>query len=150
MKKFLKIITSLSLAFFVLFGLTACKTPLSSTTVSDEKSIVNSKSTNGGITAVRGEYLYFVNGTVENDGTSSRGNTQGSICRVKYDNVAGKVAEGAEVEIVVSVLMEKTGILNILKYFEIFQILCQNHMLVCDRSSIPTQTCLSGRSMFLQ
>lgn len=105
MKKFLKIITSLSLAFFVLFGLTACKTPLSSTTVSDEKSIVNSKSTNGGITAVRGEYLYFVNGTVENDGTSSRGNTQGSICRVKYDNVAGKVAEGAEVEIVVSDLV---------------------------------------------
>ena len=105
MKKFFKTIISLALLVFVVCGLTACKTPISATTTSDAKSIVGTKSTNGGMTAVYGEYLYFVNGTKTNDGSSSRGTTQGAICKIKYDAEAGKVAEDAEAEVVISDLV---------------------------------------------
>ena len=114
MKKFIKSILSISLLVLVVFGFTACKTPLSSTTIVDDKSIVDGTSTNGGTTAIYGDYLYFINGQKTNDGTSSRGTTQGAICRVKYDLEAGKVAEDAKVEIVVSDLVGyEDGSINI-------------------------------------
>jgi len=105
MKKFFKLVISFSLLVFVVFGLTACKTPISATTTSDAKTLVNGKATNGGTTAVYGEYLYFINGTKTNDGSGSRGTTQGAICKIKYDAIAGTIAEDAEAEVVVSDLV---------------------------------------------
>lgn len=114
MKNFFKSLISLSLAVLVLFGLSACSTPLAATTVSDEKSIVNGVSTNGGTTLIHGEYLYFINGTKTNDGSSSRGTTQGAICRVKYSTQTGKVDENSDVEVVVSDLVGfEDGSINI-------------------------------------
>ena len=98
MKKIFKSIISLSLAVFVLFGLTACNSPLSSTTVDDSKTVVNSVSTNGGMTVVHGEYLYFVNGTQTNNGSNSRNVTQGSICRIGYDSELKQVKKDSDVE----------------------------------------------------
>lgn len=114
MKRILKITTTICLAVFIIFGFTACGVPLSSTKVDDSKSIVNKVSTNGGTTAIYDNYLYFINGTKTNNGTSSRGTTQGAICRVKYDVDAGKVEENAEVELVVSDLVGfEDGSINI-------------------------------------
>ena len=92
MKKILKGCLSLVLAFTVIFSLTACKTKLSKTTVNTDKvKVVNGVSTNGGITAMYKGYLYFINGTKTNDGTSSKGNTRSAICRVKYDETTGEI-----------------------------------------------------------
>ena len=64
MKKFLKGCLSLALMFVVVFSLTACKTKLSDTTVDTSKvKSTNGVSTNGGMTVVHGNYLYFINGT---------------------------------------------------------------------------------------
>jgi len=114
MKKILKSILSISLFVVILFGIVACSTPISNTTADNQKTLVNGVSTNGGTTAVYGEYLYFVNGTKANDGNSGRGTTQGAICRIKYDVATGKVEEGAQVEIVVSDLVGfEDGSINI-------------------------------------
>ncbi len=102
MKRFFKIITTFALAVFICLSVTACKTPLSATTVDFGKTLVEGVSTNGGTTAIHGEYLYFINGTKTNDGSSARGTTQGAICRVKYDLAAGKIAENATAEVLVS------------------------------------------------
>lgn len=105
MKKFLKSIISLALLVFVVFGLSACKTPLSSTTVDISKTIVNGKSSNGGTAVVYGDYLYYINGTQKNDGTNGRGVTQGAICKIKYDKTTGEIEKDAEAEVVVSDLV---------------------------------------------
>ncbi len=86
MKKLLKITLSLAMAFVCVFSFTACKKKVSDTTVSTENvASSNGVTTNGGITAVYGDYLYFINGTKTNDGTNLTGNTRGAICRVKYN-----------------------------------------------------------------
>ena len=54
MKKIIKSILSISLLVLVVFGFTACKTPLSNTTIIDEQSIVEGTSTNGGTTIIYG------------------------------------------------------------------------------------------------
>lgn len=92
MKKILKGCLSFVLAFTVIFSLTACKTKLSKTTIDTSKvKVVNGVSTNGGITAMYKGYLYFINGTKTNDGTSSTGNKRSAICRVKYNEETGEV-----------------------------------------------------------
>lgn len=106
MKKFIKCCFSLVLTVAVIFSFTACKNKLSKTTVNtDNVKSVNGVSTNGGITAVHGEYLYFINGTKTNDGTSSTGNKQSAICRVKFNAETGKVTDENSYEVVVSDLV---------------------------------------------
>lgn len=105
MKKFFKSILSLALLVFVVVGLTACKTPISSTTVDISKTMVGGKSSNGGTAVVYGDYLYYINGTQTNDGTNGRGVTQGAICKIKYDAATGEIEKDAEAEIVVSDLV---------------------------------------------
>lgn len=97
MKKFLRCVTSLALVFVVVFSLTGCKTKLSKTTTSLENvKTVKGVSTNGGITAVYGDYLYFINGTKTNDGTSSKKNKKSAIYRIKYNIETGKTSGDAE------------------------------------------------------
>lgn len=86
MKKILKIILSVALAFVCVFSFTACKKKVSDTTVDTSKvASTHGVSTNGGMTVVHDGYLYFINGTKTNDGTSLEDNTQSAICRVKYN-----------------------------------------------------------------
>ncbi len=105
MKKILKSCLSLVMAFTIVFSLTACKTKLSKTTTNtDNVKKVNEITTNGGSTVVYGDYLYFINGTKANDGTSARKNTRSAICRVKYNVETGEVDKDSY-EIVVSDLV---------------------------------------------
>ena len=92
MKKLLKSCLSIVLAATAIFSFTACKTKLSKTTVNTNKvKVVNGVTTNGGITAIYDGYLYFINGTKTNDGTSSKKNTKSAICKVRYDETTGTV-----------------------------------------------------------
>ncbi len=94
MKKFFKGIMTLAIAFVCVFAFAACKDPISATSVDTSRvGLSNGQSTNGGITAIYNGYLYFINGTKTNDGTSSTGNKRGAICRVKYNSETGKVDE---------------------------------------------------------
>ena len=103
MKKFLKITLSLCLAFVTVFSFTACKKKVSDTTVNlDKVASTNGVSTNGGMTVVYDGYLYFINGTKTNDGTSLDDNKQSAICRVKYNN--GKI-DDSTYEVVVDDLV---------------------------------------------
>ena len=127
MKKFIKSLISLSLFVFVVFSFVACGTPLSKTTVSDTKSTVNGVSTNGGITAIYDDYLYFINGSKVNDGKALRNTTVGSICKIKYDKTTGKIAEGAEAEVVVSDLVGyEDGSINIFGAFLYYAAPCDS------------------------
>lgn len=86
MKKILKGLLCLAVAFVCVVNLTACKKKVSDTTTNTEKTIYNGEATNGGATLVHDGYLYFINGTKTNDGTSATKNTKSAICRVKMDN----------------------------------------------------------------
>ncbi len=85
MKKFIKSFLCFAVAFVTIFSFTACKTPVSLTTTDSSKTIYNGENTNGGMTVIHDGYLYFINGTKTNDGTSAKKNTRGAICRVKLD-----------------------------------------------------------------
>lgn len=100
MKKFLKSFLLILVTVCVSLPLVACKKKASETTtdVSKVKS-VNGIDTNGGITAVYGDYLYFINGVKDNDGTSSTKNKRGAICRVKYNTETGETSGDMEVVI---------------------------------------------------
>lgn len=105
MKKLLKGLTCLIMAFVLVFSLSACKSNLSPTTVDTSKvKTSNGVTTNGGITAIHDGYLYFINGTKTNDGKSPYGNTKSAICRVKFDEVLGTVND-ATYEVVVDDLV---------------------------------------------
>ena len=105
MKRFLKCCFSLVLAVTVIFSFTACKTKISKTTTSTKNvKEVNGVSTNGGISVVYKNYLYFINGTKTNDGTSLTKNKKSAICRVKYDPATGEVNKNTY-EVVVSNLV---------------------------------------------
>lgn len=106
MKKFFKGLLFSCVAIICVFSFSACgKTPVSSTTVDTSKvASVNDKSTNGGITAIYDGYLYFINGTKTNDGTSGTGNTRGAICRVKINQETGEIDESTY-EIIVNDLV---------------------------------------------
>lgn len=87
MKKILKLTLSLALAFVCVLSFTACKKKVSPTSVDTAKvASTNGVSTNGGVTVVHDGYLYFINGTRTNDGTSLKKNKRSAICRVKYNN----------------------------------------------------------------
>ncbi len=114
MKKFFKGLLLSVVALVCVFTFSACKTPISATSADVSKvGMSNGVTTNGGITAIYGEYLYFINGTKTNDGTSSTGNTRGAICRVKYNRETGEVNDKTY-EIVVSDL---AGFQNCSLYF---------------------------------
>ena len=69
MKRFFKSFLVVLIAVCVAFPLVACKKKVSPTTTNvDKVKIVNGVSTNGGLTVVHGEYLYFINGEKTNDG----------------------------------------------------------------------------------
>lgn len=98
MKRFLKCALSLALVFVIVFSLTGCKKKLSETTTdTDNVKVVKGVSTNGGITAIYDGYLYFINGTKTNDGTSAKKNTRSAICRIKYNETTGETTGDAEV-----------------------------------------------------
>lgn len=114
MKKFIKSCLCLALAFTAVFSLTACKDKLSQTTTDTSNvKTVNEVSTNGGMTVVHNDYLYFINGTKTNDGTSLTNNKRAAICRVKYDVATGEVNKDTY-EVVVSDLV---GFKNASLYF---------------------------------
>ncbi len=105
MKKILKITLSVALAFVCVFSFTACKKKVSDTTVDTSKvASTNGVSTNGGMTVVHDGYLYFINGTKTNDGTSLEKNKQSAICRVKYNSETGAI-DDATYEVVVDNLV---------------------------------------------
>lgn len=93
MKKILKITFSVVLAFVCVFSFTACKKKISATTVDVSKTIVNGVQSNGGVTAVYGDYLYFFNGVRTNDGTTLEDVTRSAIYRVKYNAADGSIDE---------------------------------------------------------
>lgn len=87
MKKFLKSLTAVLVAIVVVFGFAACGPKLSATTVDTSKvKTLNGVTTNGGISTIYDGYLYFINGTKTNDGTSSTNTTRGAVYRVKIDD----------------------------------------------------------------
>jgi hypothetical protein len=94
MKKLFKGLFTFVLAFVCILSFSACTQKISKTTVDTSKvEKSNGVSTNGGITAIYNGYLYFINGTKTNDGTSSSKNTRSAICRVKYDQSTGEVTD---------------------------------------------------------
>lgn len=98
MKKILKSCLLVLVAVCVSFSLVGCKKKISPTTTNtDNIKTSNGVSTNGGITVVNGEYMYFINGTKTNDGTSQNKNTRSAICRVKYDMTTGETSGDMEV-----------------------------------------------------
>ena len=104
MKKILKTCLVVLVAVCVAFPLVACKKKVSPTTTNvDNVKIVNGKTTNGGLSVVHGEYLYFINGTKTNDGSSQSGNTRSAICRVKYNAQTGETS--GEMEVVIDELV---------------------------------------------
>ena len=114
MKKILKGIVSLALIFVVTFSLTACKDKVSDTTVDTSKvKSINGATTNGGMTLVHGDYLYFINGTKTNDGTSSSGNTRAGIYRVKYNVETGEIDDDTYERVVSSLAGFNNGSLYI-------------------------------------
>ena len=105
MKRFMKCCFSMVLMIAVMFSFTACKTKLSKTTTDVKKvKVVNGVSTNGGMTVVRGDWLYFINGTQTPSAKNLDDNKQSAICRVKYDVETGKVNDKTY-EVVVSNLV---------------------------------------------
>ena len=92
MKKFLSGLFTVVIAFVFMFSLSGCSEKHSATTVDTSKvASTNGVSTNGGITVIYDGYLYFVNGTKDNDGTSSEDNTRGGIARVKINTETGEI-----------------------------------------------------------
>lgn len=104
MKKFLKSFLVIMLTICVAMPLVACKKKVSKTTT-DESNVktVAGVNTNGGMTVVYGDYLYFVNGIKDNDGTSQSKNKRSAICRVKYNTETGETS--GDIEIVVDELV---------------------------------------------
>ena len=100
MKKILKTCLVILVAVCVSFPLVACKKKVSPTTTNvDSVKIVNGVNTNGGLSVVHGEYLYFINGVKTNDGSSLTDNTRAAICRVKYNTQTGETTGDMEVVI---------------------------------------------------
>lgn len=98
MKKLLKSFLVVVVAVCVAMPLVVCKKKVSPTTANtDNIKTVAGVNTNGGMTVVNGEYLYFINGSKTNDGTSSKDNTRGAICRVKYNTETGETSGDMEV-----------------------------------------------------
>lgn len=94
MKRFFKGILTFAVALVCVFTFAACGTPVSATSSDTSKiGLSNGESTNGGITAIYGEYLYFINGTKTNDGKNSTKNKRGAIYRAKYNSETGKIDE---------------------------------------------------------
>ena len=81
LKRFLSVV----IAFVCVFTFTGCKPKVSATTTDMSKTIYNEQMTNGGVTIVHDGYLYFINGTKENNGTSAKKNVKSAVCRVKID-----------------------------------------------------------------
>ena len=127
MKKILKSCVSLVLMFVVVFSFTACKKKISDTTVdtTNVKS-TNGVSTNGGMTVVCGDYLYFINGTKTNDGTSVKKNTRGAIYRVKYDIATGKVDENTYERLVTSLAGFEKDSLYVFGNFLYYAVPCED------------------------
>lgn len=108
MKKFIKSVLSVALVLVVAFSVTGCKKKISQTTTDTDKVMsVDGKSTNGGSTVVYNGYLYFINGTKTNDGTSAKDNVRGGVYRVSYDEETGKL--GSKYEAVVKDLVGFDG-----------------------------------------
>lgn len=98
MRKVFKSCLLVLVAVCVSFSLVGCKKKISPTTTNTENiKTSNGVSTNGGMTVVNGEYLYFINGTKTNDGSSQSKNTKSAICRVKYDMATGETSGDMEV-----------------------------------------------------
>ena len=81
MKKILKTLIASILCFCTIFAFTACGTPLSKTTNSEEGTI-----SNGGISVYHDGWLYFINGTKTVNEANVKSNVvNGGIYRVKTD-----------------------------------------------------------------
>ena len=113
MKRILKSCFVVLIAICFAMPLVACKTKTSPTTVDVYKvKVVNGVSTNGGLTVVHGDYLYFINGIKANDGKSVKNNKKSAICRVKYNVTTGETT--GDIEVVVDELVGfKYGTLHV-------------------------------------
>ncbi|MCR5553712.1 MAG: DUF5050 domain-containing protein [bacterium] len=82
MKKFGKLILSFAICFLTALSFIGCAPRLSSTKATSE-----GVESNGGIIAKYAGYVYFVNGTKENDGTNNNGSvTVGGIYKAKLND----------------------------------------------------------------
>ena len=100
MKKFLKSCLAILAIVCVSFSFVGCKKKVSDTTTNvDNVKLSGGVTTNGGMTVVYGDYLYFINGSKDNDGTSPKDNKRGAICRVKFDMTTGETTGDMEVVI---------------------------------------------------
>lgn len=101
MKKLGRILVCFMLVLCTVFTFAACGSVNWSKTTNDTSKVTN----NGGIVTVRDGYMYFINGTKENNGKGNKGNiVQSAIYRVKID-AEGKVADDAKYEKVVNALV---------------------------------------------
>ena len=104
MRKLLKSCLLIFVAICVSLSFVGCKKKVSPTSASIENiKDSNGQTTNGGMTLVYGDYLYFINGTKDNDGKSQKNNTRSSICRVKYNMTTGETV--GDIEVVVDELV---------------------------------------------
>ena len=113
MRKILKSCLVILAVVCLSFSFVGCKKKVSPTTTNvDNVKSSNGATTNGGMTVVYGDYLYFINGSKDNDGTSPKKNKRSAICRVKYNMATGET-EG-DIEVVVDELVGfSNGSLNI-------------------------------------
>lgn len=113
MRKILKSCLVILAVVCLSFSFVGCKKKVSPTTTNvDNVKSSNGATTNGGMTVVYGDYLYFINGSKDNDGTSPKKNKRSAICRVKYNMTTGET-EG-DIEVVVDELVGfSNGSLNI-------------------------------------
>ncbi len=101
MKKFCKILVCFMLVVCTVFTFAACNSVNWTKTTNDTSKVTN----NGGILTVRGGYMYFINGTKENNGKGNKGNIiQSAIYKVAIDD-KGDIADDAKYEKVVNALV---------------------------------------------
>lgn len=96
MKKVLKSIFAIMFCFVSLLAFTACgKTSYSKTTNSTEGVI-----SNGGVSVTYNGYVYFINGTKENNEKNNKSsNVQGAIYKAKLDD-EGKIVENTTTRVI--------------------------------------------------
>ncbi len=130
MKKLIKSCVCVLLMCVVAISVTACGKKLSPTTT-DTSSVksTNGVSTNGGMTVVAGDYLYFINGTKTNDGTSIKKNTRAAIYRVKYNTETGEIDDTTYEKLVSSLVGFEKSSLYVFGDFLYYAIPCseKNH-----------------------
>lgn len=105
-KKLFSMAAVFVVAIFCAITFCACKPPVSSTSADMSKVFAG---TNGGVTAIYDGYLYFINGTKNNDGSSLSSNKKSAICRVKINSETGEIDDKSYEVVVGDLVGYKNG-----------------------------------------